>query len=63
MSAAVAEIRRPIRSLLTRSSWPEAAEVAHALRTEAVGGVLLLVGVVVAVVVMANTRLRDASNE
>jgi hypothetical protein len=50
MSAA--EIRRPIRSLLTHSTWPEAAEVAQALQTETVGGVLLLVGVVVAMVVM-----------
>jgi hypothetical protein len=41
----VAEIGRPIRRLLTRSSRPEAAEVAQALRTETVGGVLLLVGV------------------
>ena len=45
MSAAVAEIRRPIRRLLPRLSRPEAAEVAQALRTETVGGVLLLVGV------------------
>jgi hypothetical protein len=49
MSAA--EIRRPIRRPLTRSTWKEAAEVAHAHRTEAAGGVLLLVGVVVAMVV------------
>jgi NhaA family Na+:H+ antiporter len=58
-SAAVAEIRRPIRRLFTRSTWPETSEVAHALRTETVGGVLLLLGVVVAMV-MANTPLRGA---
>ena len=55
----MAEIRRPVRRLFSRSSWPEASEVAQALRTETVGGVLLLVGVVAAMV-MANTRLRDA---
>ena len=55
----MAEIRRPIRRIFTRSSWPEASEVAQALRTETVGGVLLLLGVVVAMV-MANTRLHDA---
>ena len=55
----MAEIRRPIHRLFTRSSWPEASEVAQALRTETVGGVLLLLGVVVAMV-MANTRLHDA---
>jgi Na+:H+ antiporter, NhaA family len=54
----VAETRRPIRRLFSRSSWPEASEVAQALRTETVGGILLLLGVVVAMV-MANTRLRD----
>ena len=62
MSAAVAEIRRPIRRLLTRSSWPEAAEVAQALRTETVGGVLLLLGVVVAMV-MAIPAYATHTNE
>jgi NhaA family Na+:H+ antiporter len=55
----VAEIRRPIRRLFARSSWPEASEVAQALRAETVGGLLLLLGVVVAMV-MANTPLRGA---
>ena len=55
----MAEIRRPIRRLFTRSSWPEASEVAQALRTETVGGLLLLLGVAVAMV-MANTRLHDS---
>jgi Na+:H+ antiporter, NhaA family len=55
----VAQIRRPIRRLFTRSTWPEASTVAHALRTETVGGVLLLAGVLVAMI-MANTPLRDA---
>src|SRR6476620_7316435 len=59
MSAAVAEVHRLIRRFLTRPSWPEASEAAQALRTETVGGVLLLVGTVVTMV-MANSRLRDA---
>jgi len=58
MSAAVAEIRRPIRRLLSRSSRPEAAEVAQALPTETVGGVRLSVGVVVAIVMGSYPRTR-----
>ncbi len=38
----------PLRRLFSRSSWPEAQHVARALRTETVGGVLLLVGTLVA---------------
>ncbi|KOX04718.1 MULTISPECIES: Na+/H+ antiporter NhaA [Micromonospora] len=40
----------PRRRLLTRSSWPEARHVADVLRTETVGGALLLVGAVLALV-------------
>ena len=36
----MAEIRRPIHRLFARSSWPEASEVAQALRTETLGGIL-----------------------
>ncbi|MGI8717573.1 MAG: Na+/H+ antiporter NhaA, partial [Lapillicoccus sp.] len=38
------------RRLFTRSSWPEARYVASALRTETVGGALLLGAAVVALV-------------
>jgi Na+:H+ antiporter, NhaA family len=53
----MANLGRPIRRLFARSSWPEAATVARELRTETVGGVLLLAGVVLALL-MANTPLR-----
>lgn len=58
----MADIRRPIRRLFTRSSWPEASTVARELRTETVGGLLLLAGVVVAML-MANTPLRHAYDQ
>lgn len=44
----------PIRRLLGRGSWPEARYVASALRTETVGGALLLAAAVIALV-WANT--------
>jgi Na+:H+ antiporter, NhaA family len=40
----------PLRTLLGRGSWPEAGRVAELLRKETVGGVLLLIGTVVALV-------------
>jgi NhaA family Na+:H+ antiporter len=47
------------RRLLTRSSWPEAQRIAGALRTETVGGSLLLVAALVAIV-WANTPWGDS---
>lgn len=47
------------RRLLARGSWPEARYVASALRTETVGGALLL-GAAVVALVWANTPGRDA---
>ncbi|MEU5909857.1 Na+/H+ antiporter NhaA [Micromonospora sp. NPDC047527] len=41
---------RPRARILTRSSWPEARHLADVLRTETVGGALLLVGAVLALV-------------
>ena len=49
----------PVRRLFARSSWPEAQHVARALRTETVGGVLLLVGTLVALT-WANSPWRAA---
>lgn len=49
----------PIRRLLRRSSWPEAQHVTNALRTETVGGVLLLTAAVVAIA-WANSPWSDA---
>jgi Na+:H+ antiporter, NhaA family len=40
----------PIRRLLTRGSWPETQRLAHILRKETVGGVLLLVAASAALV-------------
>jgi NhaA family Na+:H+ antiporter len=45
---------QPPRRLLARGSWPEARHVAEALRTETVGGALLL-GAAVVALVWANT--------
>ncbi|GAA0917664.1 hypothetical protein Vau01_111070 [Virgisporangium aurantiacum] len=43
--------RRPVRrSLFVRGSWPEVSRVGDILRTESVGGILLLVAAVVALV-------------
>ncbi|MFG1882455.1 Na+/H+ antiporter NhaA [Micromonospora sp. NPDC049102] len=41
---------RPRVRLLSRSSWPEARHLAEVLRTETVGGALLLLGAVVALI-------------
>ena len=49
----------PARRLFSRGSWPEAQHVARALRTETVGGVLLLVGTLVALT-WANSPWREA---
>ncbi|MEO7236273.1 MAG: Na+/H+ antiporter NhaA [Lapillicoccus sp.] len=51
--------RSPVRRLLSRGSWPETRYVAEQLRTETVGGALLLAAAVVALV-WANTPWRDA---
>jgi len=51
--------RRPTRRLLARGSWPEARYVASALRTETVGGALLL-GAAVLALVWANTPWHTA---
>ena len=40
---------RPVQHLLARGTWPEARYVASALRTETVGGALLLGAAVIAV--------------
>ena len=45
--------------LFSRSSWPEAQHVARALRTETVGGVLLLIGTLIALT-WANSPWRAA---
>ncbi len=50
---------RPDRRLLARGTWPEARFVATALRTETVGGALLL-GAAVVAIVWANTPWQDA---
>jgi NhaA family Na+:H+ antiporter len=49
---------RPVRRLLSRGTWPEARYVATALRTETVGGALLL-GAAVVALIWANTPWRD----
>ncbi|MFF4347509.1 Na+/H+ antiporter NhaA [Streptomyces sp. NPDC001530] len=51
--------RTPTRKLLGRLSLPERNFVADALRTETVGGVLLLVAAITALI-WANTPLRDS---
>jgi NhaA family Na+:H+ antiporter len=45
--------------LLSRGSWPEAARIAEILRTETIGGLLLLVATVIALV-WANSPWADA---
>ncbi|MEH1101610.1 Na+/H+ antiporter NhaA [Micromonospora sp. CPCC 205561] len=42
--------RRPSRRLFSRTSWPEARFLADVLRTETVGGGLLLLGAVIALI-------------
>ena len=49
----------PRERLLRRPSWPEAQRVADALRTETIGGALLL-GAAVLAIVWANSPWRDA---
>ena len=50
---------RPVRQLLARGTWPEARYVETALRTETVGGALLL-GAAVIALIWANTPWQDA---
>ena len=50
---------RPVQHLLSRGTWPEARYVASALRTETVGGALLL-GAAVIALIWANTPWQDA---
>lgn len=52
-------IRAARRTVLTRGSWPEARRVSEVLRRETVGGVLLIVAAIVALV-WANTPWADA---
>ena len=69
MAAPVASLRevtspegqkdRPVQHLLARGTWPEARYVASALRTETVGGALLL-GAAVVALIWANTPWQDA---
>lgn len=49
----------PVRRVLSRGSWPEAQRVTAALRTETLGGVLLLAAAVVALV-WANSPWRES---
>jgi NhaA family Na+:H+ antiporter len=51
--------RTPVQRLLARGSWPEAQHVASALRTETLGGVLLL-GATVIALLWANSPWREA---
>ncbi|GIJ09459.1 Na+/H+ antiporter NhaA [Micromonospora andamanensis] len=53
---------RGVRRLFARTSWPEARFLADVLRTETVGGALLLLGAVVALV-WANSPWGDAYAE
>ncbi|PWR05682.1 Na+/H+ antiporter NhaA [Micromonospora acroterricola] len=50
---------RPRARLFSRSSWPEARHLADVLRTETVGGALLLLGAVIALI-WANSPWADA---
>ncbi|MEV6691923.1 Na+/H+ antiporter NhaA [Micromonospora sp. NPDC051196] len=54
--------RHGVRRLFTRTSWPEARFLADVLRTETVGGALLLVGAVLALV-WANSPWSEAYTE
>ncbi|WFE54076.1 Na+/H+ antiporter NhaA [Micromonospora sp. WMMD1155] len=51
--------RPPKNRLFTRSSWPEARHLADVLRTETVGGALLLIGAAIALI-WANSPWSDA---
>lgn len=53
------EQRRPKVRLFSRSSWPEARHLADVLRTETVGGALLLLGAVTALI-WANSPWSDS---
>lgn len=53
---------RPIRRVFSRSDWPEAHRVAALLRQETVGGALLLLAAVAALV-WANSPLRDSYHD
>ncbi|MEH0930431.1 Na+/H+ antiporter NhaA [Micromonospora sp. CPCC 205558] len=53
--------RPPKLRLLSRSSWPEARHLADVLRTETVGGALLLSGAVIALI-WANSPWSDSYN-
>jgi NhaA family Na+:H+ antiporter len=50
---------RPVKRLFARGTWPEARYVASALRTETVGGALLL-GAAVVALIWANTPWQEA---
>ncbi|MEV6813343.1 Na+/H+ antiporter NhaA [Micromonospora sp. NPDC051296] len=54
--------RRGVRRLFARTSWPEARFLADVLRTETVGGALLLLGAVIALV-WANSPWGDTYAE
>jgi Na+:H+ antiporter, NhaA family len=58
-SPALPPERRPKARLFSRSSWPEARHLADVLRTETVGGALLLLGAVAALI-WANSPWSDA---
>lgn len=53
---------RPIRRVFTRSDWPEARRIAALLRQETVGGALLLVAALAALV-WANSPWRDGYHD
>lgn len=53
---------RPIQRVFTRGDWPEARRVAALLRQETVGGALLLIAALAALV-WANTPWRDGYHE
>ncbi|MBL6278088.1 Na+/H+ antiporter NhaA [Micromonospora fiedleri] len=53
---------RGVRRLFSRTSWPEARFLADVLRTETVGGALLLVGAVIALI-WANSPWGDTYTE
>ncbi|WP_446666094.1 Na+/H+ antiporter NhaA [Flexivirga sp. B27] len=53
---------RPIRRVFSRSDWPEARRVAALLRQETVGGALLLIAAVAALV-WANSPWRDGYHD
>ncbi|MFF0153025.1 Na+/H+ antiporter NhaA [Micromonospora sp. NPDC005203] len=52
-------VRRPKARLFSRTSWPEARQLADVLRTETVGGALLLLGAVTALA-WANSPWSDS---